>query len=93
MNLRVQSRLARSFQTLDAFSNQFGFPPPSPAVVAEFNPTCIVLSGEELRFQIPTRSPTGWRVGCFNLWIQVQKEPKLVDFTVCGALIGGNESD
>ena len=88
MNLRVQSGLAHSRLTLDALINLIR---PSTAVAGcgcrfQFILHCPVRP--ELRFQFPTGLPTGWRLGRFDLWIQVQKKANPVDFTMCGALIG-----
>jgi hypothetical protein len=55
--------------------------------IAVFNSILHRPACPELRFQSLARSPTGWRLGWFNLWIQVQKETKPVDFTSSGASI------
>jgi hypothetical protein len=55
--------------------------------IAAFNQILRRPACPELRFQFPARSPTGWRLGRLDLWIQVQKEPKPVDFTNSGASI------
>jgi hypothetical protein len=69
--------------------SQISFDPLLPSPAAECRSQFILHRPArlELRFQFSTGLPTGWRVGLFNLWIQVQKETKPVDFTMCCALI------
>jgi hypothetical protein len=86
MNLRVQSGLAHSHQTLDASS--ISFRPPT-AVSSCGTPIFLCLLHRpvwlELRFQFPTGHQLERSLGPFNLWKQVQKEEKPVDFTMNGA--------
>jgi hypothetical protein len=93
MNLRVQSGLAHSHPALDAFLISLDSLLPSPAAERHFQFILHRPARRELRFQFSTGLPTGWRVGLFNLWIQVQKVAKPVDFTMCGALIEVSDSD
>jgi hypothetical protein len=86
MNLRVQSGLALSRLTLDAFSISFGLPPPSTAAERQSQFIMHRPAGREVRLQFLTGLSTGWRVGLFNLWIQVQKAANPVDFTSSCAL-------
>jgi hypothetical protein len=63
MNLRVQSGLAHSCLTLDAFLISFSLPPPSPAAECRSQFILHRPDRRELRFQFPTGLPTGWRLG------------------------------
>jgi len=94
MNLRVQSGLAHSFQALDAFLISFW---PSTAVSGCGLPYSIQPASSCLGRDCVSNSLQGhqlfWRVGAFNLWIQVQKETKPVDFTGCGALFDELDSN
>jgi hypothetical protein len=88
MNLRIQSGLAHSRPTLDAFSISFG---PSACrqadkLSANFNRILHrpVGGGTAFPDSLPGHQLNA-RVGLINLWKQVQKGLKLVDFTSVGA--------
>ena len=89
MNLRVQSGLAHPRLTLDAFS--ISFRPStlrtSRLGIAEFNRLLHLPARLELRSDSLQGHQLFWRVGLSNLWKQVQKTEKSVDFTSLGALI------
>jgi len=78
MNLQVQSGPAHSCLTLIE-----GLPP--AGVLPAFNRLPHRPAWLELRFQFPTGSPVGLKLGLFNLWKQVQKVDNPVDFTIVGA--------
>jgi hypothetical protein len=75
MNLRVQSGLAHSHLTLDAFSIQLHQSTcrTSRLCTAEFNHSCIFLSGWNCVSNSLLGHQLKVRVGRFNLWKQVQK--------------------